>query len=76
MPVKNISNANTDGDCIGQSTADKIAFYGATPIVQRTGTAQATSNLASSTDFAATQLAILVEVMNTFTALGIWKGSA
>jgi UDP-N-acetyl-D-mannosaminuronic acid transferase (WecB/TagA/CpsF family) len=30
-----------DGYCMGQSTTDKIAFYGATPVVQRSGSVQA-----------------------------------
>lgn len=42
----------------------------------RSSSVQATSALASSSDFGATQLAWALEVSNTFIALGIWKGSA
>jgi hypothetical protein len=47
-------------DTMGTSTSSLISFYGVTPIVQRSGAAQATS----------------AEVMNTLTALGLWKGGA
>lgn len=53
-----------------------VGFYGTTAISQRAGSAQATSALATSSDFGATQLAALVEVMDTLTALGLWKGEA
>ena len=76
MPVKEDSDANTDGIVWGQSTTDKLSFYGATPIVRRSSSDQATSLMASSVDFAAGQTANLIEIMNTFAALGIWKGSA
>lgn len=39
---KNLSNAGSDGIILGQSTTDKIGFYGlATAIVQPSGAAQA-----------------------------------
>ena len=76
MPVNELSDKNTDGTRVGQSAADLISYYGATPISQRASSIQATSGIASSTDFGATQLAVLVEIMTTLNALGIWKGSA
>ncbi len=76
MAVMYLDNGNDDGTVLGQSSAEKIAFYGTTAITQRAGAAQATSLLASSTDFTATHLAALVEVMDTLKALGLWKGSA
>lgn len=66
-------------DTLGtQSTASKVGFYGATPITQRAGAAQATSlvGTASSADVTSNMKAALIEVMNTLTALGIWKGAA
>lgn len=45
-------------------------------VTQRASSVQATSAMASSSDFGATQLAWQVEVSNTLIALGIWKGSA
>jgi len=76
MPVRELSDKNVDGTRIGQSTADLTATYGATPISQRASSVQATSLLSSSTTFSAAHLAALQEVMNTLTALGLWKGAA
>jgi hypothetical protein len=61
---------------IGNAAADLIGFYTGTGITQRAGSNQASTNLNSSTDFAATQTAIVQEIMATLTALGLWKGSA
>lgn len=62
---------------IGNATTEKLGFYGlATPIVQRSGAAQATTAVAVSSSFGATQLAALQEVMNVLIALGLMKGSA
>jgi hypothetical protein len=69
----------TEGMTVGQSTTDKIGFYGlATPIVQRAGAAQATSlvGTASSTDVDSNLKGAVIEIMNTLTALGLWKGAA
>jgi hypothetical protein len=65
-------------DTMGASTASLISFYGVTPIAQRSGTAQATSAVgtASSADVTTGMKAALIEVMNTLTALGLWKGGA
>lgn len=41
--------ANPDGQTVGATTTDKIAFYGATPVVQRTGAAQAAVTTTAST---------------------------
>jgi hypothetical protein len=67
-----------DGVSIGATTSQKASLYGVTPIVQRSGAAQATSLLstASSTAVDTATKAALIEVMNTLTALGAWKGSA
>jgi len=62
----------------GASATALNAFYGATPIAQRSLAAQATSlvGTASSTALDTATKAALIEVMNTLTALGLWKGSA
>jgi hypothetical protein len=75
---QHISNLNPDGSSFGQSTADKVSLYGVTPIVQRSGAAQATSlvGTASSADFTTDCKAALIEVMNALVAIGVWKGSA
>lgn len=39
--VTNLSTKTPDGTSLGQSTTDKISLYGVTPIVQRSGSAQA-----------------------------------
>lgn len=62
-----------DGSQWGDADA-KLGFYGKVPVVQRpySSAVHATSAASSSSDFGATQLAILQEVMNTFIGLGIW----
>lgn len=74
-----LSKAPPNGTLFGQSTTDKIGFYGlATPIAQRSGAAQATSLLstASSTAIDTATKAAIIEIMNTLAALNLWKGSA
>lgn len=70
---------NPYNDCLnGTAATATIGFYGATPIVQRSLAAQATSlvGTASSTALDTATKAALIEVMNTLAALGLWKGSA
>jgi hypothetical protein len=73
---KHLSDLNPDGTMFGQSTADLIGHYGVAPVAQRASSNQATTNIAVSTSFGATQLAVIQEIMNTLTALGLWKGAA
>lgn len=63
---------------IGQATSDKIGFHGATPIVQRSGAAQATSlvGTASSTAVDTALKAAILEIQNALIAYGLMKGSA
>jgi predicted transposase YdaD len=67
-----------DGATLGKDTSAKVSLYGVTPIVQRSGAAQATSLLstASSTAIDTATKAAIIEIMNTLTALGVWKGAA
>lgn len=76
--AKNLSNQPSDGTSFGQSAADKISFYGVTPIVQRSGTIQATSILSASSyvSVASNTTAIVMEIANTLIAYGLWKGAA
>lgn len=62
------------GMVLGKTASEKIGFYGQTPIIQRaySSAVHATSALATSTDFGATQLAAVQEIQNTLIALGIW----
>ncbi len=71
-----VSYNSPDGAQFGKATSDKIGFLAATPVSQRASSVQATTNIATSTAFGATQLATVQEIMNTLAALGLWKGSA
>lgn len=75
---KQLSDKNPDGTSLGQSTTDLVSLYGVTPIVQRSGAAQATSlvETASSADVTSNLKAAIIEIMNALQAVGIWKGSA
>lgn len=65
---------SSDGSQWGKSASEKIAHYGAVPVIQRpySSAVHATSAISSSTDFGATQLAWAQEVTNTLIGLGIW----
>jgi hypothetical protein len=69
-----VDYGSDDGCQIGGAAADKIAFYGAVPVIQRaySSALHATSGISSSTDFGATQLAWAQEVQKTLIGLGIW----
>lgn len=75
-----LSYNSPDGSQWGKAATEKIGFYGKAPIVQRSGSTQATSVVSGvSTGAVSTNslvLASLLEIMSTLTALGIWKGSA
>lgn len=63
MAVKQLTEGGTDGSCLGQSSTDKIAFYGATPIVRPTGIADATDS--------ATAITKVNAVITALEALGL-----
>ena len=73
-----LSKKDPDGTILGQSTSDKVAFYGTTAISQRAAAAQNTTAVgtASSTAISTDVKAAIIEIMNTLTNLGLWKGSA
>jgi hypothetical protein len=73
-----LGHEDADGLYIGKVATSKVGLYGATPIAQRSGAAQATSlvGTASSTDVNTDLKAAVIEIMNTLAALGAWKGSA
>jgi hypothetical protein len=62
---------------VGLSATDTIAFYGATPVSQRTNTIQAASvvSVSSNITIAASLTAWIVEVTATLAGLGMWKGA-
>lgn len=74
---KQLSDANPNGTALGQSATDTISFYGATPVVQRAASIQGASvvSVSSNITIAASLTAWILEVTNTLTGLGIWKGS-
>jgi hypothetical protein len=59
---------------IAKSASDLVGFYGKVPVVQRaySSAVHASSALASSGSFGATQLAVVNEIQATLVALGIW----
>lgn len=71
-----VSYNSPDGAQFGKAASDKAGFFGATPVSQRASSNQATTNIAVSASFGATQLAVIQEIMNTMIALGLYKGSA
>ena len=62
------------GAQIGKSASEKVAFYGAVPVIQRaySSALHATSGVSSSASFGATQLAVLQEIQKTLIVLGVW----
>jgi hypothetical protein len=73
------------GMAVGQSAADLVGFYGAAPIAQRAGAAQAavaTTGATSTTPFGYTEaqanaiIALLNEIRAALVAVGIIKGAA
>ena len=69
---QNISGSDNLGH--GVDAASTLGFYGITPVVQRpyTSSVHLSSELATSDDFAAGQLAVVNELQATMVALGIW----
>lgn len=69
MALKQLSDAGTDGTVLGQSSADKIGFYGATPVV-RASAITAVATTATTADIAALGTA-LNSVITTLKNLGL-----
>lgn len=71
--VEVLGTGAPDGTLI-VGTGEKVAFYGRTPVVIRpySSAVHATSALATSASFGATQLAALQEIQKTLIGLGIW----
>lgn len=72
--VEYLGQGASGGICLGQSASELVGFYGKAPVAQRaySSAVHATSALASSTDFGATQLAAVQEIQKTLIALGVW----
>ena len=69
-----IDYGSDDGSNWGGSASDKLGFYGKVPVVQRpySSAVHATSALATSADFGATQLAAVQEIQKSLIGLGVW----
>lgn len=78
MAANQLFDNNPDGGIFGSSASKTIAFYGATPVSQRASSLQAASvvSVSSNITIAASLTAWIVEVTNTLTGLGLWKGAA
>lgn len=86
MAAQQLSNGNSEGTVFGQSTSDKIAFYGKTPIVQRANASQAAVSTTASTSSSpvgyatTTQADAIVTLLNecraALVAYGFMKGSS
>lgn len=75
MPTyERLDYGSPDGSQWGGAASDKVAFYGAVPVIQRaySSAVHATSAASVSASFGATQLAILQEIQNTLIGLGVW----
>lgn len=72
MP-KNLTNKPSDGTTFGQDTADKISFFGYTPIAQRANATQATITAGATTTVCNTAVA---EIQTLLVAYGLAKGAA
>jgi hypothetical protein len=64
---KQLSDANTDGTIVGQTTTEKVSFHGTTPVVQYAVTLMVTSGSTT----AASVAAALVELYTALKAKGI-----
>ena len=75
QPYQEVSDGDSDGTNVGKTSSIKVGFYGYARAVQRTfsSAVHVTSNLATSSDFGATQLAAVQEIQNTLIGMGIWK---
>lgn len=75
--VENVTSNSPDGAVMGKSASELIAFYGATPVSQRSSSFQAASvvSVSSNITIAASLTAWILEVTNTLVGLGVWKGS-
>jgi hypothetical protein len=70
MATKQLSDGSTDGTVLGQSTTDKIGFYGtSTPVAKQTCTLAAA--LTAGTTTAANVAAAVDELHAALAALGI-----
>jgi hypothetical protein len=68
MTARHLSDGTEDGTVLGQDSADKISFYGATPVTRQAATLSAAITTGATTG--ATNAALL-EMYNALKALGL-----
>jgi hypothetical protein len=73
MAANQLSNGNSEGTVLGQSTSDKIGFYGIAPIVQRSSTNQSAITAGATTTACNT---LVIELRAALVALNLIKGGA
>lgn len=86
MAANELTKANPDGTHLGQSTTDKISFYGVTTVVQPSGATQTTITATwvtvssgfgfSSSDQIISVIAAIQQIQTVLKTLGLWKGAA
>lgn len=78
MAADQLSKNSPDGTLLGQSSTDKISFYGGTPVVQRSSTVLATSLLSASSyvTVGSNMAAIFTELSNAMTNLNLIRTTA
>lgn len=78
MAADQLSKNSPDGTLLGQSSTDKISFYGGTPVVQRSSTVLATSLLSASSyvTVGSNMAAIFTEISNAMTNLNLIRTTA
>ena len=75
---KQLSDNNGSGTALGQSSADLVSLYGATPVAQRaaqTFNAASVVSVSSNMTIAASLTAWMVEVTATLKGLGVWANN-
>ena len=73
MPAEYVGNGNPDGTIVGRVAAEKIGFWGKSPVAQRTfsSAVHVSSNVSTSTSWQAA----IQEIIATLTALGIYASA-
>lgn len=69
MAVKQLSDGGSAGVCLGQSSTDKVGFFGTAPVVRPAATTLGALTAATTT--AANVAAALVDLRTQLVALGI-----
>lgn len=78
MAATQLGDSGPDGVNIGVAAANKVGFYGTTPVAQRSSTVLASSLISASSyvTVGANTAAIVLEISNALVALGIIRTTA